>query len=184
MIELRELEDEDAERLFLWRRTPAVSRWMCARPAPSFDEHLLWFQNLRDDRDSRGWIVASDGRAVGLVMLKGAADCDSRAEWGWYIGEDDARGRGVGRVAQALALDRAFGELGLHKLTAEILADNAAALTIQAAAGFRREGLLRAHVRKGGVYRDVIVLGLLAGEWAARREAYLQPLTAQRLIAA
>jgi UDP-4-amino-4,6-dideoxy-N-acetyl-beta-L-altrosamine N-acetyltransferase len=184
MIELRELADEDAERLFLWRRAPAVRRWMCARPAPSLDEHLIWFQALRGDRDSRGWIVTEDERAVGFVMLKGAADCDSRAEWGWYIGEDDARGRGVGRVAQALALDRAFGDLALHKLTAEILTDNVVALEIQAAAGFRREGLLRAHVRKGGVYRDVIVLGLLAGEWAARREAYLQPLAARRLIAA
>jgi len=107
-----------------------------------------------------------------------------RASWGWYIGEAAARGRGAGRAAQALGLDLAFDELGLFKVSAEVLADNDVALKAQAAAGFRREGYLREHVIKDGVRRDVVLLGILADEWRARRESLLRSLSVAHLIAA
>jgi UDP-4-amino-4,6-dideoxy-N-acetyl-beta-L-altrosamine N-acetyltransferase len=184
MIRLRDLVDEDSARLFLWRRGPEVDRWMCGRAAATLDEHERWFDRFRSDPDSRGWIIEHDGRPVGFLTLKGLAGCDRRAEWGWYIGENDARGRGVGRAAQALGLDVAFGEFGLNKVFAEVLADNETALKVQAAAGFRREGYLRAHAMKGGRSRDVVLLGILAEEWRARRESVVGSLAAARLIAA
>ena len=90
----------------------------------------------------------------------------------------------VGRAAQVLGLDRAFGELGLHKVFAEVMADNDAALKAQAAAGFRREGYLRGHVLKGGRPRDVVLLGILSSEWADLREAARRGLSDANLIAA
>jgi len=184
MIQLRDLRDDDARRLFLWRRAPEVDRWMHGRPAETFDAHMAWFDAFREDHDSKGWIVAWNRRPVGFVMLKGCGCDDGRADWGWYIGEDRARGRGVGRAAQALALDEAFGALGVRKVTSEVLVGNSAALKVQTAAGFRREGLLRAHVLKDDEARDVVLLGLLEQDWAARREGYLQGLTREIAIAA
>jgi UDP-4-amino-4,6-dideoxy-N-acetyl-beta-L-altrosamine N-acetyltransferase len=184
MIDLRDLSGDDGERLFLWRRSPEVDRWMCGRPAETLDEHQTWLDRFRDDPDSRGWIITWLQKPVGFLTLKGLTGCDRRAEWGWYIGEEEARGRGVGRAAQALGLDKAFGELGLNKVVAEVLADNETALKAQIAAGFRREGYLRAHARKDGEYRDVVLLAMLADEWAARRDAFRQSLAASRLIAA
>src|SRR4051812_3536478 len=132
MIELRELEATDSERLFLWRRDRSVDRWMCGVPAQTLDEHQAWFDGFRDARDRWGWIIARRGRPVGFLTLADAGD--RRAQWGWYIGEDDARGCGVGRAAQALGLDRAFEDLGFDKVTSEVLVGNAAALNVQAAA--------------------------------------------------
>lgn len=184
MIRLRDLRGDDAKRLFLWRRAPEVDRWMCGRPAETFDAHQAWFDAFREDHDGKGWIVTWSRRPVGFVMLKGSGGDDRRAEWGWYIGEDRARGRGVGRAAQALVLDEAFGPLGLRKLTSEVLVGNAAALKVQTAAGFRREGLLRSHVLKDGAPHDVVLLGLLDQDWAAGREAYLAALSPDLAIAA
>jgi RimJ/RimL family protein N-acetyltransferase len=117
-------------------------------------------------------------------MLSGLTNCNRRAEWGWYIGDPEARGRGVGRAAQALGLDRAFDQLGLEKVWAEVLADNEAALKAQAACGFRREGYLRAHALKDGTFRDVVLLAILAEEWRARRAAVRKGLALSHLIAA
>jgi UDP-4-amino-4,6-dideoxy-N-acetyl-beta-L-altrosamine N-acetyltransferase len=183
MIELRDLQAEDCERLFLWRRQPHVDRWMHGAAFGSFGQHERWFDVLREDRDRRGWIISQEGRPAGLLTLAGLAGPDRRGEWGWYIGEAWALGRGAGQAAQALGLERAFGDLGLEKVCAEVLADNEAALKAQAAAGFRREGYLRAHVIKDGVRRDVVRLGLLAAEWAARRPAVLAELSAAGLLA-
>ena len=67
---------------------------------------------------------------------------------------------------------------------AEVLAENGAALKAQAAAGFRREGYLRDHVIKDGRRRDVVLLAMLASEWAALRGGVRKSLTTSGLIAA
>lgn len=183
MIDLRGLDRSDAERLFLWRREPEVDRWMSGRLAETFDAHERWLDEFLADPDAAGWIILAKGEPVGLLTLKGLAGADRCGQWGWYIGEAAARGRGVGRAAQALGLDAAFGDLGLNKVTAEVLADNEAALKAQASAGFRREGYMREHVLKDGVFRDVALLAILAREWAAGREAFRRSLARGGLIA-
>ncbi len=183
MIDLTPVERGDGERLFLWRREPEVERWMCGRAAESWDEHERWLDGFLANPDTRGWIIRSRGQPVGLLTLKGLSGCDRCAQWGWYIGEAQARGRGVGRAAQALGLDLAFDELGLHKVAAEVLADNEVALKAQASAGFRREGYLREQAMKDGRFRDVVLLGILEHEWRAGRAGFRESLARSGLIA-
>jgi UDP-4-amino-4,6-dideoxy-N-acetyl-beta-L-altrosamine N-acetyltransferase len=64
-----------------------------------------------------------------------------------------------------------FGPLGLNKLWCEVFVDNEAVWRMHESFGFTREALFRDHVWKGGRFRDVIGLGLLAAEWAAARPA-------------
>lgn len=184
MIDLRELRDEDEGVLFQWRSEPEVDRWMSDAAFPSADAHAAWFSSLRSDPDMRGWLITRGGTAAGLLTLTGLLSHHRRAGWNWFLGSAEARGRGVGRAAQVLGLDRAFGELGLHKVFAEVMADNDAALKAQAASGFRREGYLRGHVLKNGAPRDVVLLGILADEWLELREAARRSLVDAHLIAA
>jgi UDP-4-amino-4,6-dideoxy-N-acetyl-beta-L-altrosamine N-acetyltransferase len=184
MIELRDLKEDDLDRLFGWRREPEVDRWMSDVAFETADEHARWFADFRADPDRRGWIITLEGAPAGFLSLTGVAGRHRRASWGWYIGEAAARGRGVGRAAQALGLDLAFDELDLEKVCAEVLADNDVALKAQAAAGFKREGYLRQHVMKDGQRRDVVLLGILADEWRARRGTVLKSLAVAHLIAA
>jgi UDP-4-amino-4,6-dideoxy-N-acetyl-beta-L-altrosamine N-acetyltransferase len=184
MIDLQDLADDDLDRLFRWRRESEVDRWMSDLPAQSADEHARWFADFRSDPDRRGWIIRDAGAPAGFLTLTGLEGRHRRAAWGWYIGEADARGRGVGRAAQALGLDVAFLDLGLEKVWAEVLADNDTALRAQASVGFRREGYLRRHVLKDGVFRDVVLLGILAEEWRDRRDGVRRSLIGSRLISA
>ena len=133
MIELRDLVWEDAERLFLWRREREVDRWMYHSAPTDYDLHLAWLNDVLGNPDKTGWIIEENGRPCGFLMLNGLSDSQQRAQWGWYIGEADARGRGAGRAAQALGLDRAFFDYGLQKVWSEVLADNEAALKAQGA---------------------------------------------------
>lgn len=184
MIDLRDLNEHDADRLFHWRREPEVARWMCDQAADTLEGHQRWFEGFLTSPDKKGWIINRNGLPAGFLALTGLKSCHRRAEWGWYIGDADARGRGVGRAAQALGLDKAFDELGLEKVWAEVLADNDAALRAQAAAGFRREGYLRRHALKDGRFHDVVLLAILSDEWRARREAVRRDLAISHLIAA
>ncbi len=183
MIELRDLEGADAQRLYDWRRDSEVDRWMYKLPPASFEAHQTWLDRFLTDPDRVGWVILADKQPVGLLTLTGLTGMLMRGQWGWYIGDAAARGRGAGRAAQALGLDKAFGEHGLQKVWSEVLADNETALKAQAAAGFLREGYLRRHAYKHGEYHDVVLLAILADEWAARRPAVMKNLKASGLIA-
>jgi UDP-4-amino-4,6-dideoxy-N-acetyl-beta-L-altrosamine N-acetyltransferase len=184
MIDLRNLVREDSRHLAAWRREPEVNRWMSDQPPETLEGHQRWVDALMADPDRRAWIITRHAAPVGFLMLSGLSNCNRRAEWGWYIGDKDARGRGVGRAAQVLGLDKAFDELGLEKVWAEVLADNEAALKAQAGAGFRREGYMRSHALKDGAFRDVVMLAILADEWRGRRAAVRKSLAGARMIAA
>ncbi|MBU4435071.1 MAG: GNAT family N-acetyltransferase [Alphaproteobacteria bacterium] len=183
MIDLRDLRDDDEDVLFQWRSEPEVDRWMSDAAFPSHEAHAVWFKSLRTDPDMRGWLITRGGEGAGLLTLTGLLSHHRRASWNWFVGTAEARGRGVGRAAQVLGLDRAFCELGLHKVFAEVMADNDAALKAQVATGFRREGYLRGHVLKNGAPRDVVMLGILAPEWSRLRESARRSLTEAKLIA-
>lgn len=184
MIELRDLRDDDGDRLFAWRREPEVDRWMRGLPPTDPAAHARWFDDLRRDPVRRAWIITLSGAPCGYAALTNITAKNRRAEWSWYIGEPRARGRGAGRAAQALGLDLAFGDHALQKVWSEVLAENEIALKAQTGAGFRREGYLRRHVYKDGRYHDVVLLGVLQDEWAARRDGARRDLFASGLIAA
>ena len=120
MIDLRDLLAEDSGQLLAWRREPEVIRWMSDQPSDTEAGHRRWFEDFLADPDRRGWIILRNGAPAGFLTLTGLTNCNRRAEWGWYIGDPDARGRGVGRAAQALGLDKAFDELGLEVIRLEI----------------------------------------------------------------
>ena len=182
MIDLREIGPDDAPQLYSWRREPEVDRWMYSGPPQRMEEHTAWLHAFLADPDRFGWIITLNGADAGFMGLTGLTGGQKRAQWGWYIGEADARGRGAGRAAQALGLDLAFDRFGLQKVWSEVLADNDTALKSQAAAGFRREGYLRRHMLKHGVYRDVVLLAILKEEWAERRVAVRRDLVKSGLI--
>ena len=182
MIELRDLVPDDVHRLFRWRQEPEVDNWLFEHPPAQFEAHQAWFDAFMADEDRIGWIIMQEGEPCGFLNLIGVTNFKRRARWNWYIGEPVARGRGAGRAAQALGLERAFNTLGLQKVWSEIHAANEPALRAQAAAGFRREGYLRRHGFKSGVYRDVILLAILAEEWQAKRDRVLADLAKSGLI--
>jgi RimJ/RimL family protein N-acetyltransferase len=69
-----------------------------------------------------------------------------------------------------------FERLELNRLWCEVLVENEAVWGLHERFGFTREALFRAHVRKAGVFRDVVGLGMLAADWPAAKAAALARL--------
>lgn len=79
---------------------------------------------------------------VGTAMLLLDLGLDV-AEYTVSIGEEAARGRGVGTEATLLVLDYAFHVTGLECVYLTVLEPNTGAITAYERAGFRRQGLRR-----------------------------------------
>jgi RimJ/RimL family protein N-acetyltransferase len=61
-------------------------------------------------------------------------------------------------------LDHAFGDLGLHRIEADVDPRNEASLRLLEKLGFRREGYLRERYLKDDEIQDTVLLGLLRGD--------------------
>jgi len=178
-VELRPLAMEDRDRLRAWRNLPAVRRWMFTDHEIGEAEHAAWFAKTMAEPRPRHWIIVADGEPVGLIHLYDIDPVARRGTWGFYVADERMRGKGIGAAAHYAVIDKAFGEFDLHKLWSETVADNKAVIALHETFGFTREAVFREHMQKDGRWIDVLGFGLLAGDWAARRGAVRDQLTAR-----
>jgi UDP-4-amino-4,6-dideoxy-N-acetyl-beta-L-altrosamine N-acetyltransferase len=170
-VRLRPLERRDSDRLLAWRNQPEVARWMYSDHEIQPDEHARWFEAALADHRRKYWVIEADGMPVGLANLYDLSPEHRRSSWAYYLADPSTRGQGIGGYVEFWVIEHVFGELGLAKLWCEVLIGNEPVWKLHEGFGFVREALFRGHVVKDGAPTDVVGLGLLASDWAERREA-------------
>ncbi|MFC9279066.1 GNAT family N-acetyltransferase [Streptomyces collinus] len=109
--------------------------------------------------------AVDSGEMVGTV---GTYHADPRAGWfdyGVTIGADH-RHKGYASEAVVILLRFMFAERRFHKCQARIFTHNEGSLALHARLGFVEEGRLREHVFLAGRHHDLVVMGILADEFA------------------
>jgi RimJ/RimL family protein N-acetyltransferase len=101
------------------------------------------------------------GRAVGSVYIRDIEPIHQKAEYGIFIGEDDARGKGYGTAAARLMIKYCFEEMKLHRLFLRVYAENEQAIRSYEKAGFVKEAYLHDDVYVDGRYRDIVLMGII-----------------------
>lgn len=162
-IYLRPMTKADTDRIVNWRNNPRVRKNFIYQKPFTREGHLAWIENKVKTGEVIQFIICERGtdRPVGSVYFRDISAEHHKAEYGIFIGEDDAVGRGIGSETCKLACEYGFGVQKWHKIMLRVFADNAAALRSYEKAGFEREAYLRDEVCIDGVYRDVILMGRL-----------------------
>ena len=117
--------------------------------------------------------IAYREQLVGYVQLAFISHLERRAALGFVVAERSARRQGVGQAAVILAMDYGFSLQDLDRIYAEVYPFNAPSLRLLHRIGFQREGLLRQHEIHQGQRIDLVVLGMLRGEFYARHPSRL-----------
>ena len=109
-------------------------------------------------------VKAEDGwHLVGWVTL--LIDGPARsAEVGYWL-DAGFEGRGLVTRAVTAVLDHALGPLGLHRVELQTTTNNKRSQSVAQRLGFTQKGVLRETAAFPDKRRDVVVHGLLAGEW-------------------
>lgn len=106
---------------------------------------------------------AASGALVGAVSLA-LTPAHAGAELGYWVGEP-SWGQGYATEAAAALCAYAFAALGVYRIQARHFTGNPASGRVMEKLGMRREGILRAAVRKDGRFEDLALYAVLAPEW-------------------
>lgn len=121
-------------------------------------------------RDPAQFAIEADGKFIGHCGVFNFNNTAHTCELGIGIGDKAYWGKGYGRDALNLLLDYAFRYRNFHRVWLWVHADNERAIRAYRACGFVEEGRLREHMWSNGRYVDAVYMGILASEWAARRD--------------
>jgi RimJ/RimL family protein N-acetyltransferase len=177
-ISLRDFRPADAKAVHRWFNSPAATANLLEQRADEFteDDARRWVERaIEQSRDpsseDRKWAVEVEGidEPVGFTALYGLHR-QTAPELGAILGDERVRGKGVGREAERLTNLKAFVEFGAHKVYGRIPASNEAARKAVIYNGWKREGILRRHVRHGDELIDVEL-------WGGFREDLPEPPT-------
>ena len=162
---LRPITAEDTPRIVAWRNDPAVVQNFIYRGPFTEEIHTRWLSTKVASGEVVQYIIEDreSGRPVGSVYFRDVNRLYRSAEYGVFIGEADARGRGLGSEAAKLFTDFGFETLGLHRISLRLLSGNDPARRSYEKAGFQLEGVFRDMVLLDGQYRDVIFMARLNG---------------------
>lgn len=162
-IYLRLMDREDTEDIIRWRNKESVCRKFIYQKPFTREGHENWIETMINTGKAVQFIICGrgSGRPVGSVYLRDIDRTHNKAEYGIFIGEEDALGKGYGTQAALLMIKYAFEEEKLHKIKLRVLAENERAVRSYEKAGFVREAYLRDEVFLEGRYKDVIYMAVI-----------------------
>lgn len=163
---LRPITREDTPLIVKWRNTPSVRENFIFRETFTEEMHNRWLDTKVASGEVIQYIIVekSENRPVGSVYFRDVDRQKRSAEYGIFIGEESARGRGFGSETAKLFTEFGFDTLALHRISLRLLSGNTAAEKSYKNAGFVREGVFRDMEYLDGQYRDVIFMAKISQE--------------------
>ena len=140
-ILLRPMTEEDTENIVRWRNEAFVRKNFIYQKPFTAEGHKQWTETMVDTGRVIQFIICTmEKKPVGSVYLRDIDRVHNKAEYGIFIGEEEALSKGYGSEAAELMIRYAFEELHLHKLYLRVLAGNERARKSYEKAGFVQEG--------------------------------------------
>lgn len=167
LIFLRPMEIGDTDHIVAWRNHPRVRGNFIYQKPFTVQGHLQWIRTQVETGHVVQFIICekASGRAVGSVYFRDIDREKGCAEYGIFIGEDDAVGKGYGTQAAESALACAFDRLNLRTVFLRVFADNVQARRSYEKAGFRLQEGREETVIIDGEPRTVIFMEIRKGQW-------------------
>lgn len=178
-IGLRQLEREDLAQARDWRNDSAIRERTREYAPLNMLNQGRWLESLLNRQNLMFAIVARQPTST-FIGVCGLAHVDWQnrsAEFSYYIGDKQARGKGYARHVAYLLFEYGFREIGLHRIWGEIYGIADDILKIDTRLGFTHEATLRETYFCKGRYWDSYIVSMIDRDWEATRKGYLPERT-------
>lgn len=175
---LRLMTQDDLDDVLDWMSDPAVTAYQLYDPRSreQVAEHIAKVEHAtrlarNDDFIELAITLPSTAddreRVIGCIYFVLKRVDDLTAEIGWAL-TTAYQSKGYAFEAASAVLDLAFGELGLHRVTAELDPRNVPSVALCTRLGMRHEAHFVEDMMFKGSWADTGVYAILDREWAAR----------------
>lgn len=165
--QFRSIFDHELDLIRSWRNHPFVRLNMYTRHEITKEEHQLWWEKVQKNKSQKYLMYELDGIPMGVVSFINIDKVNFNSSWAFYASPEAVKGTGT--KMEYLALDYAYNDLSLHKLSCEVLGFNTSVIKLHKKFGFKVEGILREHHKIDNEFVDIYYLGLLSEEWKEQR---------------
>jgi [ribosomal protein S5]-alanine N-acetyltransferase len=131
--------------------------------APEFDAWLT--RAGRADFDANLAVRPEDDEIVGYFNISQIIRGPLQSAFLGYGGVARWSGAGYMTAALRLVLERAFTDLALHRLEANVQPGNTPSIALVERCGFVREGFSEGYLKIGGRWRDHVRFAIRAEQW-------------------
>ena len=169
-LSLRLPELADVPRLTQYIDSPRVFRGLQARHTPfSREEEARWVRSARRSAAKGEHLhltitLRGQRQLIGGIGLE-VRDWENRRGFLGYWLAPEYWHQGYASEATRAVLHLAFRRLHLHRVEAQVFGFNLRSMRLLRRLGFRREGLRRDILYRGGQWHDEVSFGLLAREY-------------------
>ena len=165
-IYLRPMTEDDTDLIVKWRNQDNVRSYFIYQADFTREGHLYWLHEVvQKGRAAQMMICETEtDKPVGSVYIRDIDHTHHKGEYGIFIGEESARGKGIGTSAAKLMIEYGFKELGLHRIYLRVLAGNEQAVRSYEKAGFVKEGYLKNDAYINGKYVDIVWMAIVNEE--------------------
>ncbi len=151
-LTFREVEPFDFDWLRALRNDPrSTAGWRDPRSVQTIHNQEGWYKTL--DALNQAFVVGDGNETVGLLRFKLDYPMSCAAMTGTDV-MPEMTGKGYGRRILRAGADYVIQELGFHRVTAEAMESNTAAIHIIQAAGFKHEGTLRNYIYRNNRWNN------------------------------
>jgi RimJ/RimL family protein N-acetyltransferase len=179
-INLRAVERHDVPLLHGWFNDPVLmDGWGWSAPARSI-QHVAeqvedWLaREAAFDRPEALIAESLAGDPIGLVVARVDRPEARSVELSLLV-DAGYWSQGFGMDMMQTILDACFAGWGVHRIGVRVEEGNERALALYRRLSFKEEGRLRQAAFRDGRHQDVLLLGQLAAEWAAREDRARSP---------
>ncbi len=177
-LAIRRIEADDLDDMYAYQRRADVCQYLLTGPRTldELRERIATYMSATElAGDGDFWQLAVElpaaagqrSRVIGELYFKVASVELMTAEIGWVF-NPDFHGRGFATEAATALMRLAFGELGLHRLLANLDPRNSASIALCLRLGMRHEAHFVKDLKVRGRWEDTGIYAILEEEWAAR----------------
>lgn len=164
IVSLRPVKLSDTENIVRWRNQTFVKNNLYSQEELTTEQHINYYHQFIESSKVIQFIISVQKNEkivdIGTTFLRNIDNHSKKAEFGIFIGEQDALGKGYGKAATKQVLDYAFVRLKLNRVYLTVFSDNISAIKAYETSGFQFEGCLKQDFLRYDGFADVTVMGI------------------------
>jgi len=164
MIKIRKHLQKDIPHRVVWLSNPAVNKFVGDETGQktNLKTEKEWFAKYQKDKNKQFFTICDGVKPIGFMGLSNISKVNKNADLFIAIGEDDYRGKGIGKTSMKWIIDYGFKKLKLHKINLGVIEDNIPAVGLYKSLGFVVEGKMKDEVFYESKFHDFLSMAIFS----------------------